>query len=81
MTKTVACYCIARKYLFGTFGHLTFEFVSNFDIRYSDFEAVVFSPRAKLDYTIPPCGMGFGHKLNCYQRVGILLHLFEIITS
>ena len=23
MTKTVACYCIGRKYLFGTFGHLT----------------------------------------------------------
>ena len=33
MTDTVACYCIGRKYLFGTFGHLTFEFVSNFDIR------------------------------------------------
>ena len=63
MTKTVVCYGIGRKYLFGIFGHLTFEFVSNFDIRYSDFKAVIFSPQAKPDYTIPPCGMDFEHKL------------------
>jgi hypothetical protein len=52
MTKTAACYCVSRKYLFGAFSHLTFEFVSNFDIRYSDFETVVFSLRAKLDHSI-----------------------------
>jgi hypothetical protein len=63
MTKTVVFCCIARKYLFRTFGHLTFEFVSDFDIRYSDFNAIVFSPRAKLDYTIPPYRMVFGRKL------------------
>jgi hypothetical protein len=56
MTKTVTCCFISRKYLFGTFGHLTFEFVPNFDIRYSDFEAVAFSPRAKLDYTTSKAG-------------------------
>ena len=60
MTKTVTCCFIGRKYLFGTFSHLIFEFVSIFDIRILR----LWVSLHEQSWTIPPAKqVDFGHKL------------------
>jgi hypothetical protein len=73
-TDTVAGHC------FGHWGLWILVIVSDFDIRISDFKAVVSFPQAKLDYIIPLTGwildisvcITLNHNVNVFPYISIL---------